>query len=380
MICSGVFGFKSVYCSTLMLLFVPAMALAQFTASPQSTQNVSVSPDGPPGEAYLGPQFPGAEVFIFIGAGQDCRGGRQGGGGIPSQGPFSCTPTGLVEGYIESENVDLADVAGVTAKGTLSVNGAPVGQALQANDVDAAVSTVSVSPTNGTTYSFNGEAMSCYFFSSPVGITPPLEPPPCFFDCGDPGPEVVSGSQISVQPAFTQGLPFPSAGSCVDVTFKNPVSVTYGLPVIQTISQPASANIGTSDNSLLVTGSNLAGSAGISTATFVGGTTFSGSVPNPNDNQEQVNFSVPSLAPMGNYQFTISNEWGTSNGVNFTIGGPPATIAFLDPPVWQAGTPFPLSIHGSGFGNAPGGLTIRELVTFTTPATVNATGTEIDTT
>jgi hypothetical protein len=71
-----------------------------------------------------------------------------------------------------------------------------------------------------------------------------------------------------------------------------------------------------------------------------------------------------------------------SNPVNFTIGGPPASIAFLDPPVWQAGAPpFPLAIHGSGFGNAPGGLTISGVgVTYTTPATVNATGTEIDTT
>jgi hypothetical protein len=386
MICSGIFNFKSVYCSTLILLLGPTTALAQVSASPQSTSppsNVSVSPEGPPGEYYLGPDLPGAEVFIFIGAGQACRGGRQGGGGIPSQGPTSCTPTGSVQGYIESENMDLADVVGVTAKGTLSVNGATVGQALLTTDTDAAVSTVSVSPTNGTTYSFNGEAMSCYFVSVPVGTIPPPELPPCFFGCGAPGPEAVSGSQISVQPAFTVGLPFSNAGSCIKFNFNNPVSVTYGLPLITAISQPASANIGTSNNSLTVTGSNLAGDAGISSATFAsaGGTTFSGSVPSPNDNRETVNFSVPSFAPLGNYQFTISNEWGTSNAVNFTVGGPPASIASLTPPVWQAGSTFPLRVLGSGFGNVSGGLAISGAgVTFTTPATVNATGTEIDTT
>jgi hypothetical protein len=353
MICSGVFDFKSVYRLTLILLLVPTMGLAQVNASPQSTSPpVSVSPEGPPGEYFSGA---GVELFIFIGSGQACKGGQQGGGGIPSQGPTSCTPTGLVQGYIESENMDLADVAGVTAMGTLSVNGVPVGQALETQDVNAAVSTVSVSPTNGTTYSFIGEGVSCYFASSPVNPPPPPEePPPCFFECGNPGPEAVSGSQISVQPAFTQGLPFPDAGSCIKISFNNPVSVTYGLPLITSISQPASANIGTSNNSLVVKGSNLAGSAGISSATFVGGTTFNGGVPNPNDNQETVTFSVPSFAPLGTYHFTISNEWGPSNAVNFTVGGPPAVIAGLAPPVWQAGaTPFPLIITGSGFGTQP---------------------------
>jgi hypothetical protein len=143
------------------------------------------------------------------------------------------------------------------------------------------------------------------------------------------------------------------------------------------ISQPASANIGTSNNSLLVKGSNLAGSAGISSATFAGGTTFSGSIPNPNDNQETVNFSVPSFAPMGNYQFTISNEWGKSNAVNFTVGGPPAIIAGLIPPVWQSGAPpFPLTITGSGFGTQPT-VTISALGVTPVTATLPSDGSTI---
>jgi hypothetical protein len=330
--------------------------VAQITASPQTVQNVPVAPAGPY-EYYSGPMLLGAEVFMFIGAGQDCVGGRVGSGGIPSQGPTSCTPSGLVEGYIESENMDFADVTGVTAKGTLSVNGTAIAQALQTNDTDSAISFVSVSPTSGATYSLNGEAMSCYFASSPIGIGgPPTELPPCFLGCGDPGPFLVGDSQVSVQPDLTLPLPF-GAGSCSSFSFRSPVSVTYGLPVIASISQPASANIGTSNNSTLVIGSNLADSSGISSATFANGATiFPGTVPNPNATQETVDFSVPSLIPLGNYQFTISNEWGSSNSVNFTIGASPAVISpvgGLTPPVWQAGTTFPLTITGSGFGTQP---------------------------
>jgi hypothetical protein len=375
-------NFRSMYCCILGLLLFQNIAPAQTPASTQTigpTRTVPAPPNGP-GEYYSGSELPGAEVSMFIGAGY--LESITGGNGTPGHGSFS--PTGLVEGYIEIDSVDLSNVDGVSSIGTLSVNGVPVAQALQVDAPDSAISTVSVSPSSGTTFSFNGEVASCYYASSPTGILPPPEPPPCLDDCGDPGPELRS-PQVSLQPspAFTQPSPFPNAGSCLYASFNSPVSVTYGLPQITSISQN-SANIGTS-GSFTVTGTNLEDSEGTSASRFNTTipnfyTNISTSVTTPGQSSEPVSFSIPITQAMGTYQFTISNIWGTSNAVNFTVGAPGATITSINPPTWTAGTTFPLTISGSNFGTAPT-LSISGVgITYTNPPTVQSGGNQMQTT
>jgi hypothetical protein len=357
----------------------PLPGLAEVQVTPLSTP--LPGPIQPFGQAEFSSQVPGAELSMFIGAGYEGIITGGGGTGLPTQTTHK-TPTGLVEGLIETDAMNFADVNNVRSMGHMSVNGALVQSTLLKTDPFSAASSISVSPSTNTTYSFDGDGQSCFPGAPlpPVGSPPPVIPPPiCIFFCGG-GPHFVSGQvDTNPDPAFTVPNP-PGSGSCSQPIKMPTLSITYGLPEITRIDPP-SANVNTNNNNLTVTGNTLAGSAGISSASFAGPTSFTGTIANPNDQQETVTFSVPANAVMGNYQFRISNEWGQSNAVNFTVGGPPANIQSIEPPVWQAGTTFPLTILGSGFGNAPGGLTISGAgVTFTTPATVNATGTEIDTT
>jgi hypothetical protein len=250
---------------------------------------------------------------------------------------------------------------------------------LNTGTTSSAFTAVSVDPINNTTFSFDGKGVSCYLATIPTAPPPPPPPPVCIFNCGGFGPEVVSGVVATQQldPAFTPGIPIQFQNNCLQTPMPT-VSITVGIPQIESINQP-SANIGTS-GSFIVKGSNLADSTGLSIPSF-GNTSISSIVNTPYPNTESVSFTIPNTQPMGNYQFTISNLWGTSNAVNFAVGAPPAVITGLDPPAWQAGTTFPLTIHGSGFGNAPGGLSISGIDVIPNPSyTVQPDGTRIDTT
>jgi hypothetical protein len=341
-------------------------------------QNLVPGKPNGPAEYYSGSQMPGVEITMFIGAGEQCYPGRPARGNLPGTGPFDCTSTGMVEGYISANNLDLSDVDYVRSIGTLYMNGTPVAQALESDDSTAAISTASFSPTNNTTYSFNGEVAACYFASIPSGTLPPPIPPPCYDDCGDPQPELVD-PQTSVEPspAFSLPSPISGAGSCINGGFPNPVSITYGLPEITSISLQT-ANIGTS-GSFTVTGNNLSDSEGTSipNVSFTGfGPGFVATIPNPSPNSESVNFTIASTQLQGNYQFSISNIWGTSNAVNFSVGAPPAVVNSLTPPTWVAGTTTPLSILGSGFGTLPT-ITISALGVTPVTTTVPSDGSTI---
>jgi hypothetical protein len=342
----SIFEFRLLRYFACSLFLLPMTLLAQATPNAQLPE-VPVRPDGTNGY-YTGPLLPGVEVSAFIGAGEEQE-ASSGAPGLPNTHPV--TPTGLVEAYLEIDNMDFSDVDYVGSTGIITVNGATVATAPDAYDATSAISVASVSPSAGTTYSFTTEVESCYFASVPTGTIPPPEPLPCDDNCGGDPPEgfAISAGSISPGPAFT-GAPASSVtpGSCTPVYFK-PISVTYGLPQITSISKQ-SANIGTS-GSFTVTGSNLVDSDGTSFPSF--SSTISVTVATPGQNSEGINFTIPSTQTMGNYQFTISNIWGTSNGVTFTVGGPPAAISSISPATWQAGSNFTLTVNGTGFGTAP---------------------------
>jgi len=325
---------------------------------------VPVRPDGTNGY-YVGSLLPGVEVSAFIGAGEQQE-ASSGAPGLPNTHPV--TPTGLVEAYLEIDNMDFSDVDYVGSVGTIYVNGVAIAAAPVDYNATSAISVVSVSPSAGTTYSFSTEVEGCYYSSIPTGTIPPPEPLPCDDDCGNDPPEAfaISAASLSPGPKFTGAPPSSGTpGSCVPLNFE-PISVTYGFPQITRISLQ-SANIGTS-GSFTVTGANLQDSTGTSIPSF--NSTISATVGTFGQTSEGINFTIPSTQAMGNYQFTISNIWGTSNSVTFAVGEPAAVVASLSPPTWVAGSSFPLTITGSGFGSQP---TVTIAAPGVTPTTTTTT-------
>jgi hypothetical protein len=311
-------------------------------------------PDGP-GFEITG--IPESETFVILGAGgeEHITGGSN---GLPSQSIY--TPTGMVEGYIETDSLDVSNVNYLGSAGTLTVNGTNAGTAPTVTNATSSVTAFAVTPTNNATYQLTSETQTCYLLPIPSGeIPPPSEPPPCGDTCGDPtdpdpGPDAVQSQQITLTQIapFAEGSGYPtSQGGCIAVE-SSPISVTFtGVPHITSISQQ-SANVNSS-GTFTVTGTNLEDSEGISTPYFSTTITSSLSGP-PGQSSENVSFSVPGTQSPGNYQFTISNMWGTSNAVSFGIPYSPVTVTGISPATWIAGQSYQaVQITGTNFGLTP---------------------------
>jgi hypothetical protein len=223
----------------------------------------------------------------------------------------------------------------------------------------SSVTSFAVTPTNNATYQFTGETETCYLLPIPIGtLPPPPEPPPCGADCGDPGdpgsgPEAVSGqTTLTPIPALTGVSGYPPAGGGCFAFQLLPISVIFtGVPHIASISQQ-SANVNSS-GTFTVTGTNLEDSEGVSVPNFNTSITssLSGSAGPSNEN---ISFSVPATQTPGNYQFTISNMWGTSNAVSFAVPYPPVTVTGISPATWIAGQSYQaVQITGTNFGSTP---------------------------
>jgi Domain of unknown function (DUF4158) len=279
----------------------------------------------------------------------------------------------LIEELIR-RRYDSADVAFAGAVGELSVNGSSLGTGPQDLESYSAVSAVSVSPTTNTTYVYAGSVGSCLYVGLPTPSPPVYGGDDDDDDDDDSTPHYrnPTSTPSAPTPNFTSG-DAPSSCTLYQQPL-DPVSVTYALPQITSISQSSPVLIG-SGGSFTVNGSNLSDASNISTPEWNGNNW--GSVPTPGSSTESVTFSIPSTATMGNYNFTISNEWGTSNSKTFTVGAPAAHVTSLSPPTWTAGTTFPLIITGTGFGSQPTVTISAPGVTPTTPTTTTSNGMSI---
>jgi hypothetical protein len=326
---------RSIYCCGFSVVLCQAVALAQTSITPQATGGTIVPawPDGP-GFEITG-LIPDSETFVILGAG----GERE----IPATSPGLPThstyiATGTVEGYIETDSLDVSNVNFTASAGTLTVNGTSAGIAPTVTNATSSVTAFAVSPTNNATYQLTSETQTCYLIPIPSGeAPPPPEQPPCGDECGDPGdpdpePEAVSNqNQITLTQIapFAEGSGYPTSdGGCIAFE-SSPISVTFtGVPHITNITQQnAYAN---SSGTFTVTGTNLEDSDGVSVPNF--NTTITSSLSgSPGQSSENVSFSVPSTQIPGNYQFTISNMWGTSNNVTFTVISEPPQNPTADP-------------------------------------------------
>ena len=67
-----------------------------------------------------------------------------------------------------------------------------------------------------------------------------------------------------------------------------------------------------------------------------------------------VNYSIAGNATKGTQNLTLSNRFGTSNSVPFTVYDPSPTITGVNPSIWPAGvTNYPATINGYYFGTNP---------------------------
>jgi hypothetical protein len=346
---------RSIYCFGFILVLCQAVALAQTSVTPQAAGAAIVPawPDGP-GIELTG--IPYSETFVILGAGGE-RELTGGGNNLPTRSRYIAT--GTVEGYVETDSLDVSNVDYLGSAGTLTMNGTSVGIAPTVSNAASSVTAFAVTPTSNATYQLTGETQTCYLLPLSGGeVPPPPEQPPCGDDCGDPGdpdsgPEAVS-SQITLTPiaSFAEGSGYPpSDGGCY--AFKvPPITVTFtGIPHITSISKQ-SANVNSS-GTFTVTGTNLEDSEGVSVPNF--STTITSSLSgSPGQSSENVSFSVPSTQAPGNYGFTISNMWGTSNAVSFGVPYSPVTVTGISPSLWTAGQSYQaVQITGTNFGSTP---------------------------
>jgi hypothetical protein len=77
------------------------------------------------------------------------------------------------------------------------------------------------------------------------------------------------------------------------------------------------------------------------------------SLPEATNEQMTINYKIDSAAPTGNRAFTLSNRFGTSNSVTFTVADASPTFANQDLGVFAAGTQYPINIPGANFGKNP---------------------------
>lgn len=131
------------------------------------------------------------------------------------------------------------------------------------------------------------------------------------------------------------------------------VEITAAKPSISSIN-PASGTIGTSGTTTVSGEYLLDVFTGGTTPSITGsGVTLSVGA-SPTDTKVSLNYSIASNATTGNQTLTLATRFGTSNGVNFLVGDPPARITSITPTTWTAGqTNLKVTIQGTGFGTQP---------------------------
>lgn len=134
------------------------------------------------------------------------------------------------------------------------------------------------------------------------------------------------------------------------------VSVAYE-PYIDTIS-PSSASIGGPPGTIYLTGYNL-----VDPDTCTANPQITGYGVNLNfvdgdcdyGESATLSYSISPQAPTGDQTLTLSNGFGNSNGVTFTVTDPAPSISSVYPiPPWPANSiNYPVTINGSNFGTLP---------------------------
>jgi hypothetical protein len=128
--------------------------------------------------------------------------------------------------------------------------------------------------------------------------------------------------------------------------------ITAAAPTISDIS-PSVGTVGTS-GSITVDGEYLIDPWTETATPVITGSGVSLSLgANPSDQQLSLNYSIAQGATTGPQSLTLATRFGASNAATFTVGYPAAHVTSLNPPTWQAGQSFTLTINGTGFGTAP---------------------------
>lgn len=243
-----------------------------------------------------------------------------------------------IDGYASVQNTDYADgqqgtevcydpdeygydgfpcgIDYVTAEADLYDNGNYAGGSGYAQDYYEAEASTSSGVTLGHTYDLYGWAGACY-----------NQDPD--WDAGDDG--------------YDGNCDYEGLGLLL-------LEVQAGAPSISSITVNSGA-LGT-NGSTVVTGQNLIDDFGVSNTQISGGVQTS-IEPSETQTQATVDFTIPQSATTGQQSLVMSNTWGSSNAVTFTVGDATPVITGISPSVWSAGTTTNVAISGQGFGTNP---------------------------
>lgn len=127
------------------------------------------------------------------------------------------------------------------------------------------------------------------------------------------------------------------------------VGVAAVPPFITSIS-PTGAALNTSGQ-ITITGTNLVDTWTLVATPAITGSGVTLTVGSQSSTQVVLNYTIANNpANSGTHQLTLSDRFGSSNAVNFTVGDPTPNVTGVSPSVWNAGTNPTVTISGTGFG------------------------------
>jgi hypothetical protein len=153
-----------------------------------------------------------------------------------------------------------------------------------------------------------------------------------------------------------------------------PLTLQTGVPSITSIS-PNGGTVGDSNKTITVTGQNLEDQLGV-TGVSISGSGITSSVSTPGASNATVTYSIANNGSTGAQSFTISNSFGTSSAVTFTVVDPSPTVTGVSPSTWSAGSSYTVTITGTNFGTNPS-VSIALPTGTITPTTSNPSDTSV---
>lgn len=157
-------------------------------------------------------------------------------------------------------------------------------------------------------------------------------------------PVQASNPPGSVLCTGTQGCP-------VTNFIVNSIGTVVPPPQITSIT-PTYGTVGTS-GTITVNGSNLIDQTAQGVAANFSDAGVIVTIQSKSATQVVLAYTIPTSVGVGEQNLSLTNQYGTSNTVQFNIGDPTPNITSISNTTWNAGQTTPISIYGTGFGTNP---------------------------
>jgi RHS repeat-associated protein len=130
-----------------------------------------------------------------------------------------------------------------------------------------------------------------------------------------------------------------------------PLYINTDYPQVSSIS-PNSITVGTS-GTITVNGQNFIDYFGNNPTPFINNSSVTLSLGSVSDTQANVNYSVTTGAPTGDFGLNLKGLFGNGEPAELAVGDPSPAVTSISPSVWYAGNSYNVTITGTNFGTSP---------------------------